>query len=199
MSLAAEQTSTLSKLALANAPVAMTFVSTQLGLTRHRLAQVVVPVGEFEEIWRDDAQVPEIQPLCAEAADERPRTIVAQHSSDLSLEHPRMFQLAFLGERQSLVVGDAAPQEERQPRSERDIAEGYGPADDGGSISLLIQEVEFDEQPLERSPDSPSKSRPSRRAVHETTPDARDLASWQRRDRVRFRATPQTSCAQLLG
>ena len=39
---------------------------------------------------------------------------IRQHACDLALQHPRCFQPAVLRQGQKLVIGDAAPQKERQ-------------------------------------------------------------------------------------
>ena len=48
---------------------------------------------------------------------------IGQHPPDLALEHRRILELALRRDAQQLVVGNAAPQEERQPRRELEIAD----------------------------------------------------------------------------
>ena len=59
----------------------------------------------------------------AKLVDQRLGSRIGQHSLDLLLQHDGIFQLALAGERQQLLVGNAAPQEERQPRSQREIVQ----------------------------------------------------------------------------
>ena len=68
-------------------------------------------------------QVAQHQPLAGEVVHERPRLRVRQHPPHLLLEHRRLAQLALRGERQQLVVRNAAPQEERQPRRQLEIGD----------------------------------------------------------------------------
>src|SRR3954466_7329950 len=53
---------------------------------------------------------------------------VAQHPLDLLLEHGRLIQFPGCRERQQLVVRDAAPQEERESRSELQVSDFRGAA-----------------------------------------------------------------------
>ena len=54
------------------------------------------------------------------------RARVGQHAKDLPFEHLGLAQLATLGQVEQLVVGDAAPEKERQPRGELDIRDSVG-------------------------------------------------------------------------
>ena len=59
----------------------------------------------------------------AKFVDERVGLRIGQHPPHLLLEHRRLVQLALRGEVEQLVVGNAAPEEERQPRRQLEIAD----------------------------------------------------------------------------
>jgi len=98
-------------------------VEKQLHLTGHRLAQVRVEVGEGVGVGRHQRHVAEIEPLSAEVVDKRPGAGVGEHPRDLRLQHPLATQLVPLGQTEQRIVGQAAPQEERQPGGELRIAD----------------------------------------------------------------------------
>ena len=96
----------------------------QLGFALEGLqqAQVVVRI----EIRIDDYLVdaPQIQPLRREIVDQRVgRARVGQHPAHFLLEHRTDRKLSALRQPEQPIVRDAAPQEERQPRSQVEIAE----------------------------------------------------------------------------
>jgi hypothetical protein len=65
----------------------------------------------------------------------------------LLFEHRRILQSAGCRDRQKLLVRDAAPDEERQPRRELEIADAIGSAasDVGGILLRPIQEPRMHE------------------------------------------------------
>ena len=93
----------------------------QLRLLLERLTEVVVEVGEEAHVRRDRFEIPEMQPLRREVGDERARTAVDEHPLHLPLEHGGLVEFARDCRVEQLVVGDAAPEEERQPRRELEI------------------------------------------------------------------------------
>ena len=98
----------------------------QLGLAAERLPQVVVEIGEPLDDGNVALEAPQGQPLAGEVGGQRRRPRVGQHPPHLALEDPRLAQAARLGEVEQLVVGAAAPQEERQPRRQLEAADGIG-------------------------------------------------------------------------
>ena len=88
------------------------------------LAQVVVEVGELERVGLLVPQVAQVQPLAGEVLDERVRLRIGQHAPHLLLEHRRLLQLAPRRRVEQLVVRNAAPQEERQPRRQLEVRRG---------------------------------------------------------------------------
>jgi hypothetical protein len=89
----------------------------QLDLADERGAQVVVEPGEVPvDVRRQRPDVAGLEPLREEVVDEgRACALVGEHPADLPLEHGRVLQLPLFGRRQQLVVGNRAPEEERQP------------------------------------------------------------------------------------
>ena len=96
----------------------------ELGLLAEGLAQVVVEVRELVGVRRDGAEVAQMQPLAGEVLDERGAACVRQHPPHLGAQHRRLAQAALGGQRQQFLVGNRAPQEERQPRRQFEIADG---------------------------------------------------------------------------
>ena len=99
-----------------------------LGLGDERGTQVVVPVREGVGVGLRQLDVPQEQPLRREVRDEGPGPLVGDHPAHLLIEDRRLLQLALLGQLQQLVVGHAAPEEERQPRREREIVDAVRPS-----------------------------------------------------------------------
>ena len=109
----------------------------QLGLAAERLAQVVVEVREIVLIGDRGAQVPELQPLAGEVRDQRARRArsasmrrTCRSSTAGCRSWPRR------GDVDQLVVGDAAPQEEREARGELEIVDGRGGRAGAGGVLL---------------------------------------------------------------
>ena len=67
--------------------------------------------------------VADVQPLAGEVVHERLRALVREHPLHLLLQHRRVAERLLHGKRQQLVVRNAAPQEERQPRRQIEIAD----------------------------------------------------------------------------
>src|SRR5262245_7910122 len=68
-------------------------------------------------------EVPQIEPLACEVGHEALRLRVGQHSTDLTFERGRLPQPALRGHFEQFIVGDAAPEEEREARRQLEIAE----------------------------------------------------------------------------
>ena len=110
--------------------VAYLMLEEQLGLAAERLAQVVVELGVRARVGVDGPQVPDEQPLPAEVPGQRRRPRVGEHAAHLRGEHAGLAEGAGLGRLEQLVVGDAAPEEERQPRRQLEVADGVDAARD---------------------------------------------------------------------
>ena len=98
----------------------------QFRLAAERLAEVVVEVREVVLVRNRGPQVPQLQPLPGEVSDQRLGAAIGQHAAHLPLQHRRLPQLALRGHVHQLVVGDAAPQEEREARGELEIVHDGG-------------------------------------------------------------------------
>ena len=94
-----------------------------LGFAPERLAEVVVEIREQVRVGLHVAHVAQLQPLAGEVVDERPRARVGQHAATCCLEHGGVLQLPCFRHAQQFIVWNAAPQEERQPRRQLDIAD----------------------------------------------------------------------------
>ena len=108
-----------------------------LRLVPERLPQIVVKSAGF---GTGALQLPQVQPLVAEVGHQRFRFLIRQHAARLLFEHRGIVQLALHGQVQKLIVGDAAPQEERQARGQFQIADAIGRA--GGHARRLAFEAE---------------------------------------------------------
>src|SRR5206468_3328889 len=91
------------------------------------------------------------QPLPGEMVGERLRARIGEHPSHLAVEDLRLPELALRRQVQKLVVGNAAPQKERQPRGQLDVADRIRDASrDVARIALdAEQEGWADEQTLQ--------------------------------------------------
>ena len=92
-------------------------------LALERVAQRLVEIGEALGVGHPAGHVAEVQPLPAEVVDEGLHLRVGQHSGDLAGQHVRLPELAPLGQSEELVVRDAAPEKEGQPRCQVDVRE----------------------------------------------------------------------------
>ena len=117
-------------------------VEQQLRLALEGLPQVVVEVGIHEHVGIPVSQLAQEQPLSREIADQRPRARILQHPPDLLLEHRGILELALLGGLQELLVGNAAPQEERQARRQLEVADAIRGA--RGNVRRIALEPEHE-------------------------------------------------------
>ena len=114
----------------------------QLGLAPERLPQVVVEIREQRRVRRDGS-------CRLRRYSHWPAKLLTSASARGSASMRRtccsstagVVQLALLGQRQQLVVRNAAPEEERQPRRELEIADAVGAARrDAGRLALDAEE-----------------------------------------------------------
>src|SRR5262245_66533022 len=76
-------------------------------------------------------EVPQVQPLAGEVAAKGPRALVGEHSFDLLIQSGWIPELALRGQTEQLIVGNAAPDEERQSRSQLQIGDSIRGSGDG--------------------------------------------------------------------
>ena len=95
----------------------------QLRLALHRIRQLLVEIGILQPIWMDLVQILELEPLTGKSWTEGIRASVCQHPPHLLLEHGRIGQLASSRELHQGLVRRRSPEEERQARSQRQIAD----------------------------------------------------------------------------
>ncbi len=95
----------------------------ELGLFRKGMAQVLVEIRIGRRVRRYPRDVAQEQPLAGEVLHQRLRAWIGQHALDLRLQDGRVGQAPALGNGEQLVVGNAAPQEERQARRQLDVAD----------------------------------------------------------------------------
>ena len=101
------------------------------------LAQVVVEVGKEVLVRCRAADIADVQPLAGEVVDERVGTRIGEHAPDLTLQLLGPAQPSCGRGVQQVVVRDAAPEEERQPRRQLEVAEAVnGSGLDPGGIAL---------------------------------------------------------------
>src|SRR5580658_3578811 len=84
-----------------------------------------------------------MQPLAGEVGAERFRSRVGQHALDLFLERQRIVEFALAGGGEKLIVGRAAPQEERKARGQFQIANTEIPSGRRVRGNALEAEDEF--------------------------------------------------------
>jgi hypothetical protein len=74
-------------------------------------------------------ELAQIQPLTGEVLDDGVRFRVGEHARDLLLQYLRIAEAPLCSDVEQLIVWDAAPQEERQPRGEIGVADAIGLTD----------------------------------------------------------------------
>ena len=103
-------------------------VEEQLHLAAHRLAQRIVEVGIDERQRRGGVEAAQVQPLAGEVLGQRLGLRILQHAAHLLLEHRRVVRSRpCAATLQQLLVGRRAPEEERQPRRQVDVADAVRP------------------------------------------------------------------------
>ena len=129
----------------------------ELGLPLHRGAQVLVEHGEHRRVRPRVAEPAQPEPLGREAVGQRaPRAGLGQHAAHLGLEHRRLLQRSRDRRVEQLLVGDAPPEEEREPRRELEVAHRIGDArlDPRRRVLDAEHELGIGEQELERGLDA---------------------------------------------
>ena len=111
----------------------------QLGLAAEGLPEVVVEVGEQPAVGRDRFEVAQVEPLAGEVASPAIASAGRRASAGPAARAPRACCSSPRSATvEQLVVGDAAPEEERQPRRQLEVADRGRPccgATPGGSGS----------------------------------------------------------------
>src|SRR5207244_13098328 len=82
------------------------------------LTQIVVEVKEQFRTGSEARHVADVEPLAREVARQRIRERIGEHPRHLVFEYGRIVKRLLLRDAQELVIWDAAPQEERQTRSQ---------------------------------------------------------------------------------
>ena len=114
----------------------------QLGLALEALAQALVELGEDVRIGLLLREIAQVEPLPGEIRDQRFGARIVQHAPHLLVQHGGVLQLALLRQVQQLVVGNAAPQEEGEPRRQFQIADAIDAAGRAARRILLDAEEE---------------------------------------------------------
>ena len=158
---------------------------------RKPLPQFVVPVGIENAVGRGRRQIPQIEQLRSEVADESVGSRVGEHAPHLLLQHTGIAELLLTGEVDQLVVRNAAPEEERQTRSQLQVADAIRLT--GGHVRWLLfsahEKLRARQQPpkrqldavVERAGDDVLRSRNSsatRRPVPLPDADTRAAPAW---------------------
>ena len=94
----------------------------QPGFVAERLSQLLVERKDHR-VGLHGLDVAQVQPLPGEIGHEGVRTAILQHPANLPFEHRRIAQPAAGRKVQQVVVRNAAPQEEGEPRRQFDIAD----------------------------------------------------------------------------
>ncbi len=138
-------------------------------LLLERRPEVVVEGREPRRVRPDARHVAQIEPLLEEVADQRVGAPVREHAPHLPVEHGRLTQRAVRRDTQQLVVGDAAPQEERDARGEVEVADRVRRAlRDAGRIGFEPEEeLRLDQQPRQRRLNARVERRPGAALLEE--------------------------------
>ena len=114
--------------------------------------QVVVEIGKQIHHRLATLERPYAQPLASEVGDQRFRFRIRQHAPHLLVEYGWILELALCSQVDQFVVGNAAPQEKGQPRSQRQIVDAVVLAgSDAGWFQLAaIYKFRIHQHPLKR-------------------------------------------------
>ena len=127
-------------------------VEQELDLAAKRVPQVVVEIRIDAGIRLHGVQRSQVQPLTREVLDQLRRLRIGHHPTHLLLERRRLAKPSLLRKGQELIVRHAAPEEERQPGRQRQVADAIGPAgrhSRGGDLAS-IDEFRIREQATQR-------------------------------------------------
>ena len=130
-----------------------------VGLVQHRLAEPLVEIPEHKAVRMLLLEVANIEPLSGEIVRQGLRLGIGEHPRDLTVEDHRVVKPAFFCNIEEVVVRDAAPEEERQPRGEFEVADRMDRA--GRTLRGFFmheQEVRGHQDGLQRRADSGLKS-----------------------------------------
>src|SRR5262249_43139699 len=86
-------------------------------------AKVLVEVRRHVHVRYDTGELAQPEPLICEIVDKRLGPGVPKHPSNLLIEHAWIGQLALRCQIEQFIVGEAAPEKERQPGSQLEIAQ----------------------------------------------------------------------------
>src|SRR5262245_6556252 len=93
----------------------------QFGLAPEGLAQIIVEIRKQPGIGNSVRQITKIQPLSREVCRQRLRARIGQHAADLSIKDGSVPQSSADSEIEEFIIGNAAPQKERQSGSQFEI------------------------------------------------------------------------------
>jgi hypothetical protein len=94
-----------------------------ISVSRRSAAQAALEIREHAAVGDLVRDIAQVEPLPREVPDQCLRADIRQHPPHLLLEDRRILELPFHGEVQELVVGNAAPEEEREPRRQLHVAD----------------------------------------------------------------------------
>ena len=100
-----------------------------LRLTAETLSQRIVPVGIAGGNRRRRFQISQIEPLSREVVHQGFGSRIGEHAPNLLFEHRRIVEFSLARDVDQFVVGNAAPQEKRQPGGQFQIANAIRLAD----------------------------------------------------------------------
>ena len=143
-----------------------------------RLAEIVVEMEQRFRARLMHGHVADVQPLPGEVVDQRLRLRIGEHALDLRLHDLGLLKCLLHRQVDELVIGNAAPQEERQPRRKIEVAHPVRLRVAGSRLALNPeQELRADEDAANRHLDARVEPVLARRR--------RDSAPSAHRDRPR--------------
>ena len=150
----------------------------QFRLAPEGVAEVAV---ELLRCRRHVVELPQLQPLSGQIVDERRGRGIRQHAPRLLLEHRGIGEPALCRQPQQLLVRDAAPEEEGQPRRQLEIAD---PVDRAGAQARRrplepVDELRIDEHAREGVLDPGLET--AKRAARLVEPEQRRRSSGRSR------------------
>src|SRR5205807_10130719 len=89
----------------------------------HGLTQIFIEIRKFRGVGQNRLEVAQIKPLTGKVLHQSVRARIRKQPPNLLFKNGGIFQSALLGCIEERVIGNAAPQEKRQTRSELNVTD----------------------------------------------------------------------------
>src|SRR6267378_547757 len=95
----------------------------QFGFLLHGLTQIFIEIRKFRGVGQNRLEIAQVKPLTGKVLHQSVRARIRKQPPNLLFKNGGIFQFALLGCIEERVIGNAAPQEKRQTRSELNVTD----------------------------------------------------------------------------